>query len=148
MQSDARSFGMLLRRKLEAKIADQQGKIGGLDRQLAEARAYLCGLQDSLKLLPLEGGAVSETLREGSDLAKARDMLRKEGKPLHLDVLLRRIGKEVSRNSRGGLSGSLGSYVRKGAVFTRPAPNVFGLLEFETQRDADGPPAGFGLTAG
>ena len=138
---------MYLRRKLEAKVADQQKKLGDLERQLAEGRAYLAGLQDSLKLLPSEGGAAPENLREGSDLAKARDLLRKEGKPLHLEELLKRMGKEVSRNSKGALGGNLGSYVRKGMVFTRTGPNVFGLVEFEAQPQPDEPPATFGLSA-
>lgn len=139
---------MYLRRKLEAKVADQQRKIGELERGLAEARAYLAGLQDSLKLLPQEGGSmVTESLREGSDLARVRDLLRKEGKPLHIDELLKRMGKEVSRNSKGGLGGSLGSYVRKGVIFTRPGPNLFGLVEFEAQSQPEEPPASFGLSA-
>jgi uncharacterized coiled-coil protein SlyX len=139
---------MYLRRKLEAKVADQQRKISELERQVAEARAYLAGLQDSLKLLPQEGGsAVPETLREGSDLAKARELLRKEGKPLQIDELLKRMGKEVSRNGRGALGGNLGSYVRKGLIFTRPGPNLFGLVEFETQPQPEEPPATFGLSA-
>lgn len=138
---------MYLRRKLEAKVADQQRKLGDLERQLAEGRAYLAGLQDSLKLLPQEGGsAASEILREGSDLSKARDLLRKEGKPLHIDELLKRMGKEITRNGRGALGGNLGSYVRKNLIFTRPGPNTFGLAEFEAQPQPEEPPAAFGLS--
>jgi hypothetical protein len=31
--------------------------------------------------------------------------------------------------NRSALSGSIAAYVRKGEIFTRPAPNTFGLLE-------------------
>src|SRR5438477_437423 len=93
---------MFLRRKLEAKIADHQRKLHDLERQLAEGKAHLSGLQDSLKLLPLEGSAVPpESLRAGSDLAKTRDLLRKEAKPMHIEELLRRLGKDVIRNTSG-----------------------------------------------
>jgi uncharacterized coiled-coil protein SlyX len=137
---------MYLRKKLEGKITDQERKIAQLERDLAEAKAYLDGIKDALKLLPSEGiDHSSATLREGSDLAKARDVLRKEGKPLHIDELLKRMGKEVNRNTKGGLGGSMSDYVRKGRVFTKTAPNTFGLLEFEASPTLLEPPESFGL---
>ncbi len=118
-----------------------------MERQLGEAKAYLNGLLDSLKLLPVEGGSPAQELRSGSELAKTRDILRKEGKSLHVDEILRRLGKEVNRNSKGGLGGSLGSYVRKGLIFTKTGPNIFGLVEFEEPRLAQEPPDNFGTLA-
>ena len=138
---------MYLRRKLESKVTDQQRKIADLERQIAEAKAYMNGLQDSLKLLPQDGNAASiPILREGSDLAKARNTLQKEGKPLHVDELLRRMGKEVNRNNKGALGGSLSGYVRKGIVFTRPGRNIFGLVEMESSATTNEPPDDFGLS--
>jgi hypothetical protein len=139
----------MLRRKLESKVAEQRKRIAEMELRLAEAKAYLEGLQDSLKLLPPEGSRASvATLREGSELAKAREILRKEGKALHVDELLKRLGKELNRNNKGALGGSLGSYVRKGVIFTKPAPNTFGLTEFETASAVEVPPDDFGTNAG
>lgn len=137
---------MYLRRKLESKVSDQQKRISDLERQIAEARAYLNGLQDSLKLLPVDGiGSPKQELRAGSDLAKARDILQAEGKPMHVDEILKRIGKDVTRNSKSGLGASMGSYVRKGIIFTKSGPNVFGLVEFEAQQVSQEPPTDFGV---
>ena len=78
----------MLRRKLESKVVEQRKRIAELELQLGKEKAYLEGLEDSLKLFPAEGMSVAApTLREGSELAKARDALRKEGKPLHVDEL-------------------------------------------------------------
>ena len=135
----------MLRRKLESKVAEQRKRIAELELQLAKEKAYLEGLEDSLKLFPADGASIAVvTLREGSELAKAREILRKEGKPLHVDELLRRLGKEATRNNKGALGGSLGTYFKKGAIFTKPAPNTFGLLEFEATPAAEEPPEDFG----
>jgi|SRR5271169_515222 len=136
---------MYLRRKLESKIADQERKIGELERQLMESRAYLAGLRDALKLHPQDGVAPAFELRPGSDLAKVRGILQAGGKPLHVDELLKQLGKESNRNTKGALSGSLGTYARKNVIFTRSAPNTFGLLEFEdAQQAVVEPPDDFG----
>jgi len=48
---------------------------------------------------------------------------------MHVNELLMAIGLEKTKNARVSLVGSLGAYVRKGVVFTRPGPNIFGLVE-------------------
>ena len=65
---------------------------------------------------------------------------------MHIEEILKGMGKEVNRNSKGGLGGSIGMYVRKGIVFTRPGPNIFGLVEFETP-SIEEPPPDFGTPA-
>ena len=70
------------------------------------------------------------------------------GKPLHISDLLVALGKETDHDNRAALSGSLSAYVRKHEIFTRPAPNTFGLVEFETNlqrrgNGAAGPPPRF-----
>lgn len=135
----------MLRRKLESKVAEQRKSIAGQELQLAKDKAYLEGLLDSLKLFPADGTtSVAATLRENSELAKAREILRTAGKPLHVDELLKRLGKEASRNTKGALAGSLGSYAKKGSIFTKTAPNTFGLVEFESSSAVEEPPEDFG----
>ena len=96
----------------------------------------------------MEGGEA--VLRIGTDLAKARDYLRKAGKAAHVTKIIEAIGKQVNKETRVSLSGSLSNYVRKGLIFTRPAPNTFGLVEFGESDGTDDaevssePPDGFG----
>jgi hypothetical protein len=113
---------------------------------LAEAKAYLQAMEDMLKLLPREPlnelAEEAHVLRPGSEVAKIADLLKKEGKALHLDEIMKRIGKD--EKYKISLSGSLSSYVRQRKVFTRPAPNTFGLIEFPKQAGGE-PPEDFGL---
>jgi hypothetical protein len=47
---------------------------------------------------------------------------------MHIGAILTAIGVENTKSARVSLVGSLGAYVRKGSVFTRPGPNIFGLV--------------------
>jgi hypothetical protein len=79
-------------------------------------------------------------------LAGAYDAIKMAGRPLHVTDLLAAMGRQPTRGERSAVSGTLAAYVRRGEVFTRPAPNTFGLLESNTEQDPtrDAPPAGFG----
>jgi hypothetical protein len=136
-------------KELDKKIERKKQELFDLERQLGEGRAYLSALEDARKLLPKEAGSRQDfALRLGSDLANVQDALRKEGKPLHIEDLLQKIGKPSDKKHKISLSGSLASYVRDGRIFTRPAPNTFGLLEFADgelmKLNNEGPPEDFG----
>ena len=77
---------------------------------------------------------------------QAREYLLKAGKPMHLSKIVEGIGKEPSKENRLSLGGSLSGYVRKGQIFTRPAPNTFGLVEFGDEDGTKEPPPEFGAT--
>lgn len=101
--------------------------------QVRELRSYLQAMYDAIKLLPRDPADQSSngvSLRPGSDLAKVREMLSRIRRPLRIGELLSAIGKEDNAANRASLAGSLGPYVRKGEIFTRPAPNTFGLVDF------------------
>ena len=133
---------MTLRGQLERKIQAKNQEIAKLESELLESRSYVQGLQDALKLLPRDdANNAGKILRPGSDMAKARERLLKEGKPLHIDEILKALGK--GKEHKASISGSLGNYVRKGEIFTRPGPNIFGLKEFETESGE--PPEDFGI---
>ena len=138
---------MNLRRKLTRDIEKQEAKIAQLRSDLIASEAYLRAQQDMLKMLPREPQRdAALQLRANTDLAKARDIIAEEGKPLHVAELLKRLGKELTRDSRASLSASIGAYVRRNEIFTRPAPNTFGLLVFNgAQEDYPEPPEGFGI---
>jgi hypothetical protein len=142
---------MGFREDLAKRIDRKRTEVAELETQVRLAREYLQALEDTLKIAPKDTGSGSEstvTLRAGTSLAKARDAIRSSGRPLHINDLLVAIGKGTSRNERAGLSGTLAAYVRRGEVFTRPAPNTFGLVDAKQPEESKAqeavPPAGFG----
>ena len=138
---------MGLRDDLVKRIERKQQEIMELESRLKENAAYLQALEDTLKLLPREGineGNADAVLRQNSGTARAREAILQAGRALHVSELLKAIGRDDTRNSRAGLSGSLAAYVRKGEIFTRPAPNTFGLLELKEPENERVPPPGFG----
>jgi hypothetical protein len=133
---------MGIRHDFERRITKKQQEIEQLELQIRDAKSYLQALHDSLKLIPRDrdGGDNSGTdLRPGSALAKARDAIRKAGKPLHINELLSALGKTPDKKSRISLAGSLSSYARKHEIFAKTAPNTFGLQEFAPPTDEDLP---------
>jgi len=128
---------MGLRQELEKRIDKKQAEIRDYEERIREAKAYLQGLQDTLKLVPL--GDLTEssgaaTLRPGSNIAKAHDVLKAAGKPLYITEILKAMNQPTDKKNRLALGGSLAAYVRRNMLFTRPAPNTFGLIEFEQRR--------------
>jgi len=141
-----------LNRKIEKKrseIEQFQEEIREINIKMREATAYVIGLEETLKLLPKEmpSEAASSTLRPESAVAKAREAILMAGKPLHVDEILRGLGKEINHDSKASLSGSIGVYVRNNQYFTRPAPNTFGLIEMESKAVDELPPD-FGVING
>lgn len=143
---------MIDRRKLEDRIRKKEAEIQELEKLIGEGRAYVQALNDVLKMLPRESKEVESvgsdvSLREGSSASLAREAIVRMGRPAHVSELLAAIGKEDTRENRTSLSGALAAYVRKREIFTRPAPNKFGLIELgHTQQplSADQPPDDFG----
>jgi hypothetical protein len=151
---------MNIRPQLEKKIENKRQEIADLEGKLREASAFLQGLQEALRMLPKEGNGEEkppdQVLRAGSNMAKARDYLRKMGKPMHVAEILKGIGTEVDKKNKVSLSGSLGTYARRRIIFTSQGANVFGLIEFENKDTLHSepdpldefnsePPDGFGM---
>ncbi len=143
-------MAVTIKEELQKRIERKQEEIRELEIRLREAQSYLAALQDMSKLLPRDPNVAqdpSQSLRPGSAVAKAREVILKAGTPLHITEILKSIDRPVDKNSRVSLSGSLNGYVKRGEVFTRPAPNTFGLREFQrapARADIE-PPPGFGL---
>ena len=135
---------MISRQKLESRIRQKEQEIHDLELSTREAKSYLQALQDMLKMLPKEGSVRgADALRPGSDMAKARDAIRAAGTPMHISAILGAMGKENTKKNRVSVAGSLAGYVRKGAIFSKTAPNTFGLVEM-TDSGAAVPPEEFG----
>lgn len=136
---------MVFRDELQKRLEKKRNEINTLAGKLKEAQIYAQALEDTLKLLPKEDGASEvpdeTTLREGSTISRAKEVLQKEGRPMHISELLMGLGKPADKEHRAALAGSLGAYVRRGDIFTRPRPNTFGLVGMKvTSAQADAPP--------
>jgi hypothetical protein len=146
------------RQKILDRLKRKEQEIQALEERLRAARTYVQALHDILKLLGEDATATPESrgqpppetaLRVGSSVDLARQAILKQGAAMHINALVEALGKDASRESRISLASSLAAYVRKGEIFTRPAPNTFGLAELghKTAEEDDGPPAGFGHVA-
>ena len=149
---------MALRTELERRIDKKQVEINGWRAEIRRyrelvnsAQSYIQALEDTLKLLPKDDSILTPqaTLRPGTAVHKAKEAILAAGRPLHIDELLKAIGKQIDADSRGALSGSLSTYVRKGQIFTRPAPNTFGTFGLMNGTASElvnppGPPQNFG----
>lgn len=135
---------------IEDRIKKKEAEIQALERKLEVARVYVQALNDVLREIDKATGDGDEhetALRRGSSVARAREAILAAGAPVHIDDLLARLGKEVTRETKASLTGSLAAYVRREEIFTRPAPNTFGLIELghsEGEVEPDEVPAGFG----
>ncbi len=144
-------YTMSERSVVESQLKKKEAEVLLLEDKLKVARVYIKALQDVLKEIqrdPSSGeGDAEVALRRGSAVARARDVILARGSPIHVDDLILALGKEVTRESKASLTGSLAAYVRRGEIFTRPAPSTFGLIEleqFEVQSKTEEPPPGFG----
>jgi hypothetical protein len=137
---------------IEERARRKEAEVQSLEKKLEAAKVYLQALADILRAIDsaAEDGPQETALRRGSAVAKAREIILKAGAPVHIDDLLTRLGREVTRETKASLTGSLAAYVRREEIFTRPAPNTFGLIELEhfksEDEEPDGPPEGFGET--
>jgi len=134
---------------IQDRIRKKETEIQTLEDRLRAAKIYLQALQDVLAAVKRDVGPPSaDALRIGSSVAQAREAILRAGKPVHISDLLATLGKGVTKETRASLASSLAAYVRKGEVFTRPAPNTFGLVELghpaEPELAVAEPPPDFG----
>jgi hypothetical protein len=141
---------MAERDKILDKIRKKEQEIQELEARIQDAKVYLQALQDVFKMFPRQSEVDPATLlRPGSLVAQAREVILKNGAPMHVNDIVKALGRDITRSNQTGLSGSIAAYVRKGELFTRPAPNTFGLIELERtdtgpKQQIDEPPDDFG----
>lgn len=138
-----------MRKELEKRIRKQQAEIADFDKGITElqikkvaAQAVLKELDSLLKSLPKEDDepVKEKQLRKGTDVYEAREVLRIWKQPLYIDKIITYMNQEATNDRRRSLASQIAAYVRDNQIFTRPAPNTFGLKEFEnqnTQADID-----------
>ena len=142
---------MIDRAQVEARLRKKQAEGASYEDKIRAAKAYIAALTDILKIDAGDNqGSAEAKLRPGSAVAQARDIILERRSAVHIDDLLRAMGKEVTRDSKASLAGSLAAYVRKDEIFSRPAPNTYGLIELghttvEVEEEPEIPPS-FGET--
>ena len=140
------------REVIQVKIRKKEHEIQALEEKLKTARVYLQALQDISKAFSKDQIPITESvLREGSSVAQARELILRMGNPIHINDILDGLGRGLTRESRASLTSSIAAYVRRGEIFTRSAPNTFGLLELGHETSSDSaplsePPDEFGST--
>jgi hypothetical protein len=120
------------------RLQKKEAEIQSLEEKIRAARIYVQALQDVLNVLEKDGATSTADTgpRRGSAVTQAREIISKSGKPVHINELLNALGKLNTRENRASLTSALAAYVRRGEIFTRPAPNTFGLIELgHTERD-------------
>ncbi len=141
------------RKIIEGQLSKKITEIQALEEKVKSARVYVRALEDILKELDKSAtatpGSVESdvSMRRGSSVDQARAVILERGAPIHIDDLLEALGREVTRETKASLTGSLAAYVRREEVFTRPAPSTFGLIElghFEIADEPNEPPGAFG----
>jgi hypothetical protein len=119
------------RAKIEKLIEDKKREMSRLQTVINEAKIYIGALEDTLRILPKDPEpGVDVDLRPGTIIYKAREILSAKGEPMHIADLLKALNKANDNTNRAAVSGSISAYYRKGQIFTRPAPNTFGLVEY------------------
>lgn len=138
------------RKLIEDRLRKKEQEVRSYEEKIREAKIYVQALRDILKMMDRAVEvevSPDTTLKPGSMIAHAREAIIRKGAPIHVDDLLEALGKEVNRENKASLAGSIAAYVRRNEIFTRPAPSTFGLVELghETVEDeADEPPPSFG----
>jgi hypothetical protein len=140
------------RKKIQDRLRKKEQEIVALEEKIKAAKIYVQALRDILKMLGSdifdepEAGAEA-TLRSGSAVDQARRVILDKGIPVHIDDILAALGKDATREAKASLTSSIAAYVRRDEIFTRPAPNTFGLVELGHTSSEDignEPPANFG----
>jgi len=119
---------MNLRREFEKLIEKKKVEIIEAQRAIASAEAYIQAMTDAIKKLPKDD-AVAPTVRPGSDVEKIRDVILSAGRPLHLSEIIESLGRQADPDAKAKVAGLLGWYTTKGKVFSKTAPNTYGLTE-------------------
>lgn len=143
---------MFERQVIEGQLVKKKGEIQGLEEKLRSAKVYVRALEDIIREID-KGGVLGTApsiggLRGGSAVAQVREVILERGLPIHIDELLTSLGRNVTRETKASLTSSLSAYVRKSEIFTRPAPNTFGLTELGHAKKVavrSEPPENFGF---
>lgn len=120
---------MNLRKEFEKLIEKKRVEITDAQRAIDAAQAYIQAMVDAIKKLPKEDQTAVSPVRAGSEVEKVREVILQAGRPLHLGEIIAALGRPEDAESKAKFAGLLGWYTTKGKVFTKTAPNTYGLVE-------------------
>ncbi len=136
MENNDKAKREILRKRKEIEYLSEQ--IKALQEDLKSKILFVEGMEETLKFINKSNSpSKNVVLRPGSDLDKVRKLLLESDTPLHINLILGKIGKEETKAAKLSLAGSLSSYVRKNQIFTKPNPNTFGLISKAYAEDFD-----------
>jgi hypothetical protein len=129
---------------IEKRIEKKREEIRDHELQIRDRNVQIKTLTEVLQQLPKELSEKSngdQVLRPGTTIAKAREAIKTAGRRMHISDLVKAVGMPDNPQNRSSLTGTISAYVRDGEIFTRPAPNTFGLLELEKTGEAHSEPS-------
>ena len=124
-------------------IREKQTLLSKIQQELDEARALLENGRKARVPERTRAGPVGQrgkraaahqdepAIKSKSSVGRARKILKKVGKPLHVDELVAQINKGRVKVKRTTVVSNLSRYVTERHVFSRTGPNTYGLLEWE-----------------
>lgn len=134
LQHTAGTAGDTIARRLNIAIKREQTDVTERNKELVTLRERVTAFEEALRWFPKNGE--DGNLREGTQMADIRDIIRKAGKPLTLTEILKALNLEGDDKKKNSIRGSLAGYAREGRVFTKEQePDTFGLLEFKKQTE-------------
>lgn len=134
MSSDITGFVEQVR-QWQARRAELVRELEAIDKALAELRSVVGSGTAKTKPKSRHGftnGKRAKPIQEGSSVDMARHVLASVGSPLHISSLVGIIKEQYGQDVKPPtLVSNLSRYVKFQDTFSRPAPNTFGLLEWE-----------------
>ena len=121
-----------LKRKMK-DLQELESKRLQIDIQISGALGAISALEEVMKHFPKEDihGDPARSLRAGGSVARIYEILKKNGKPMHIKEILEEMGKSTDNKSQQATGSQLNSYVRQERIFARDLPNIFGLREWK-----------------
>jgi len=119
-----------VQRMINERIRKEQESIKEAKAQIREVLVRIEVFKETLKAASGNTTGGTRDLRPGA-LAQIRDILRKEGRNLPLNEILKALGRESDSDLRT-FRGTLSQYAKKGRVFTKDEiTGTYGLIEFQ-----------------
>lgn len=135
--------------ELERELSGYETKrkrLAKLKAEMRDAAAVLSGnpiLTKPKSRHGFVGGKRAKPIQHGSSVWWTWKVLFLVGQQMHIDRILDRIERESGeRFKKATIVSNLSRYVQHNDTFTRPAPNVFGLIDFSSDPDAAAFPFG------
>ncbi|MGE4057052.1 MAG: hypothetical protein AB7F99_19885 [Vicinamibacterales bacterium] len=132
--------------ELRRELADYEAKRQELNKLESELRMITAVLQGHTAGLIFNskpksrhgfvGGKRAKPIQKGSSVWWSAKVLFNQGKPMHINEILKRIARESGETfKKPTVVSNLSRYVKYGDTFNRPMPNVFGLIDFTKDPD-------------